>query len=209
MLNETSSLLNDAAYDNSRPTVLIVHGFTEDYRVSGSSASVLIDAYTNRGDHNILVVDWADYADGNYFTEAIPNAFKVGVTIGDRLVKMKVEGFDIENFHIVGHSLGSHVAGYIGRTVKLNSRLKIRRITALDPAGPGFTTLTVSPKWPVNKFDGKSYVNFMQSQRTFYYQRISLTSFTPELQLLELPYQLVRLISGQMVEKPSLVVQRL
>ena len=40
--------------------------------------------------------------------------------------------------HLVGHSLGAHLMGNAGRTFAKASGRKVDRVTALDPAGPGF-----------------------------------------------------------------------
>lgn len=40
-------------------------------------------------------------------------------------------GSNAADFHVIGHSLGSHIAGYAGERVK-----NLGRITGLDPAGP-------------------------------------------------------------------------
>lgn len=42
---------------------------------------------------------------------------------------------------VIGHSLGGHISGFIGKTLYKLSGFEIKpsRITALDPAGPLFT----------------------------------------------------------------------
>lgn len=47
---------------------------------------------------------------------------------------------------VVGHSLGSHLAGFVGKATKELTSKKIGRITALDPAGPSFE----HPQMPID-----------------------------------------------------------
>lgn len=130
------------------------YGYTEKY-ISMSTQTV-VRSYIQRGDHNILVVEWSNYSDGNYLIEAIPNAYKVGEIIGKVLLQMQNEGFDLESFHLVGHSLGGHLVGFIGRSVYKNSgnTTKVTRITALDPAGPFFYRTGYSFNQPITGDDG-------------------------------------------------------
>jgi len=154
-LNKTSLLLANVAYDNTRPTVLIIHGYTEDYRKVNSSARLLANAYIARGDHNILILDWTIYAVGDFFSAAIPNSSRVADTMARTFINMKTEGFKVETFHVVSHSLGSHLAGMMGRNVisYSNNTIKISRITGLDPSGVYW--LVAALKRPLNKDDGE------------------------------------------------------
>lgn len=63
-------------------------------------------------------------------------------------------GLSIDTFHLVGHSLGSHVAGFTGRNVisLSNRRYTLPRITCLDPAGPLWYGLNIFAA-PVNRRD--------------------------------------------------------
>lgn len=46
---------------------------------------------------------------------------------------------NLDNMHMIGHSLGSHLSGYAGYTLQKQFNLLLGRITALDPAEPLFT----------------------------------------------------------------------
>lgn len=45
---------------------------------------------------------------------------------------------NLSDFHVVGHSLGGQIAGFVGKTVQNLTGLNIGKITGLDPANPLF-----------------------------------------------------------------------
>lgn len=141
--------------------MLYGYGYTEKY--TSLSTQTVVRSYIQRGDHNILVVEWSKYSDGSYFTQAIPNSYKVGEVIGKALLKMKKEGFRLEKFHLVGHSLGGHLVGFIGRSVYKNSgnTTQVTRITSLDPAGPYFYGVGSVLNHPINKDDGDCFKDLL------------------------------------------------
>lgn len=135
--------------------MLYAFGYTE--RFTSMSTQTIVNSYIARDDHNILVVEWSNYSKGSYIFEAIPNSYKVGEVLGKTLLNMKASGFNLESFHLVGHSLGGQLVGFIGRSFYNNSNKteKIERITALDPAGPGFYGIGSRYQRPITKDDGE------------------------------------------------------
>ncbi|XP_049533428.1 serine/threonine-protein phosphatase PP2A 65 kDa regulatory subunit isoform X2 [Anopheles darlingi] len=137
-LDKAEDILRHSRFDKSKKTVMYFHGYIESPEVE--SVHVIADAYLKRGDHNIIILDWAQLADGNYLLEAVPNCKKLGSYLGSVVLRMVNAGLDVDKLHLVGHSLGGQLAGYIGRTVIAQSdkRIKLARISALDPAFPPF-----------------------------------------------------------------------
>lgn len=55
---------------------------------------------------DIIFVDWAELADGNYLLDAVPNAVKLSSVLADAMLELINNGLDGNKLHIVGHSLG-------------------------------------------------------------------------------------------------------
>ncbi|XP_055383773.1 pancreatic triacylglycerol lipase-like [Condylostylus longicornis] len=111
---------------------VIIHGWTADR--NHVSISPLKYAYLAKGHDAVFVADWNEaariiYLDSRYFVKPI------GIKLGKLLEKfIKKNNIAPEKIHILGHSLGAHIAGNIGDYFNGT----IGRITGLDPAGPLF-----------------------------------------------------------------------
>ena len=66
---------------------------------------------------NVIVVDWQKGAALPY-GQATANTRLVGAQIAQLVQKlMNATGAAADSFHIIGHSLGAHVAGYAGERI--------------------------------------------------------------------------------------------
>ncbi|CAG0901835.1 unnamed protein product [Darwinula stevensoni] len=87
---------------------------------------------------NVVVLSWLG-GSGPPYTQAVANIRLVGVMAAHFLAFLAREaGTRMEEVHVVGHSLGAHMASYIGSTLKDMGVGRLGRITGLDPAGPHF-----------------------------------------------------------------------
>ncbi|XP_013149161.1 PREDICTED: pancreatic lipase-related protein 2-like [Papilio polytes] len=118
------------------PTVVVAHGWFSNQNTNINP--VIRDAYLERSDVNVIILDWSRIAMGSYLN-AIANIPNVGKALGQFLNFLsETTGASLESMHLAGFSLGSHVVGNAGR--ELNG--KVGRVTGLDP---------VSPIWHNNK----------------------------------------------------------
>lgn len=118
-------------FSSERLTKFIVHGFSHNGQkqwVKDLTRELLLF-----DDMNVIVVDWEIGAALPY-GQAAANTRVVGAQIAQLITFLHdTFGNDNHNVHIIGHSIGAHVAGYAGeRTARLG------RISGLDPAGPFF-----------------------------------------------------------------------
>lgn len=122
-------MLEDSHFDKSKKTVLYLHGYIENPDVE--SIHVIVDAYLQRTDTNIIILDWGELADGNYAFDALVNAKQLGPVLAKHLLAMFENGLDINKFHLVGHSLGGQMSGIVGREIYARSK-KTKQLKRYD-----------------------------------------------------------------------------
>lgn len=171
-----------------KPTIIYIHGFSEDVGRESVNTTVrggaqldldknqkrdlyllwnLLEhflynyiAFLNRRTHNVIAADWSVISKQNYVKVSL-SARTVGETLARGIEQMVKAGLPWQKLHLVGHSMGAQICGYIGRSLKFD----VPRITgiiiiktyndillkfwcwwimmclfliALDPAGPLF-----------------------------------------------------------------------
>jgi len=137
--NLTAQVAKDAKFWPYRKTVVASHGWQSDV----SCFTPLAKAYLENpelSNVNVLVLDWSVMsADWTYVFAAsyVPH---LGNKLGDLLNQVLVQeiGQSPDLIHTIGHSLGAHVAGHVGRNIEWGCGKKISRVTGLDPAKPWF-----------------------------------------------------------------------
>lgn len=126
-------------FNASRLTKVVAHGFLNE---GDSFCADFAEAYfQTKIDVNILCIDWENLASGRDYVGPARNSIKVGKHVGKKLIVKKLIlqlKQKPESIHVIGFSLGAHLAGHLGRTVFKKIKRKIGRISGLDPARPHF-----------------------------------------------------------------------
>jgi pimeloyl-ACP methyl ester carboxylesterase len=136
---ETNSI---SSWDNREikkdaKTYIVIHGFQ-----SGANEQWVknIESALSKKDPsaNILALDWLN--GGNFMKKLVnneyTNAADMTAEAGKYLAQyLKDQGLDPSKVTLIGHSLGSHVAGIAGKEYQNLTKNKLSEILALDPAG--------------------------------------------------------------------------
>nr|XP_015099952.1 phospholipase A1 member A isoform X3 [Vicugna pacos] len=139
-LVEESSDIQNTGFNATLETKLVIHGF----RALGTKPSWIdkfIGTLLQATDANVVAVDWVYGSTGVYFS-AVENVIKLGLEISRFLSKLLALGVSQSSVHIIGVSLGAHVAGMVGHFYKG----QLGRITGLDPAGPEYTRASLEER---------------------------------------------------------------
>lgn len=131
--NET--LLWSSSFNSTHRTAVLIHGWVAN--AQANSNAVLVPAFLEAADMNVIVVDWCAGACTINYVTAIRNTVASGEGVAKFITWLNnATGADPSQYHIVGFSLGGQQAGVVGRNVGGH----VDYITSLDPAGPGWET---------------------------------------------------------------------
>ncbi|XP_052900822.1 pancreatic triacylglycerol lipase-like [Anopheles moucheti] len=171
-------IIKEANINKDEMVYFISHGFLE------KGATKWIEKMMNRlldkdPGSTVIVIDWGQGSNPPY-NQAVANIRLVGNIAAHFIKTMKdqLQMDNLDNVHMIGHSLGAHLSGYAGSTLKNNPNLNltIGRITGLDPAELAFTETDVMVR--LDPSDAK-FVDIVHSDATPFVPNIGLGLFEP------------------------------
>ncbi|XP_022905351.2 pancreatic triacylglycerol lipase-like [Onthophagus taurus] len=120
------------------PWKILVHGWMDNIEAFWYLDA--INVFVDELNANVVIIDWSEHSRQIYSTSMA----RVPI-IGDYIAQfilglVNLEGVDLNQVHLLGHSLGGQLTGFTGKAVQSRTGKKVDRITGLDPAGPGFAT---------------------------------------------------------------------
>nr|XP_014092930.1 inactive pancreatic lipase-related protein 1 [Bactrocera oleae] len=134
--------LTTADFAPGWPLKILIHGFNGNQYASPNLESRSVLLHTQRV--HVISVDYSRLvAFPCYYPWAVSNARVVArclAQLTDNLIESGI--YMDKDIHLIGFSLGAQIAGLAANSVKQ----PLRRITALDPAGPAFVTHNRSEK---------------------------------------------------------------
>ncbi|PZC82127.1 hypothetical protein B5X24_HaOG200586 [Helicoverpa armigera] len=137
--------------------IILVHGFMESS--DGWMVNAIAPELLKKPNLKIFALDGRKIINLEYFRSSTNVRF-MGEVLGTFLGEVIRNGQDPSKIYIIGHSLGSHIAGVAGKKVHELTGQRVGRITALDPAGPCFSNVSLSGR--LDKSDAE-YVDVIHS----------------------------------------------
>uniref|UniRef100_A0A8C6AID3 Lipase G, endothelial type n=1 Tax=Monodon monoceros TaxID=40151 RepID=A0A8C6AID3_MONMO len=117
----------DCGFNMTAKTFFIIHGWTMSGMFESWLYKLVSALQTREKGANVVVVDWLPLAHQLYI-DAVNNTREVGHSVARMLNWLQgKEDFSLGDVHLIGYSLGAHVAGYAGNFVKGT----VGRITAI------------------------------------------------------------------------------
>ncbi|XP_041978292.1 pancreatic lipase-related protein 2-like [Aricia agestis] len=125
--------------------VVFIPGFTTD--ITLHSMNLIRQSFQN--DTYVMILHDPTYTNlfnsnnivANY-ERAVLYACSIGKGIADVLVTLASNGISHNKIHIIGHSLGAHIAGCAGESFEEKTGNKIAKISGVDPIHPCFNEIS-------------------------------------------------------------------
>nr|CAD7417241.1 unnamed protein product [Timema poppensis] len=98
-----------------------------------------VSAYISSGQAvNVIMMDWSTGAANPVYEVCVGYVVPAGEYLATLINFLAAQGMDTTKLHIVGHSLGAHIAGVAGNRQTSGT---VGKVTGMDPAAPGFSNI--------------------------------------------------------------------
>lgn len=158
LLKNIQDLPKSPKFNKTQPTAVFCYGYTSYFQ--HDPVLKLMKAYQKRGGHNFLVLEWDDYNTAEYFSVK-KKLNEIASTFAESIYQLHLNSsIKLSSWRLIGHSLGAHMMGYLSRHIQeiSDGKVKMKHLTAIDPAGPGFRDLFDYLIYrPLRKTDGKQF----------------------------------------------------
>lgn len=118
-------------WNPNRPTRLFIHGYYSDEETLKQYARAFIE----RDNFNFIAINWLRGARTIDYVKARHRIMEVGKAVARFVDYLVTIGLNLNELICVGHSLGAHTCGIMGKNLKSG---RLAAIQALDPALPLF-----------------------------------------------------------------------
>jgi len=152
----TAESLAASHFQPSHPVIILAHGWNSHGRITEKGFGAdFADDYLAVGEYNVFSIDWGDLETWANYPQAAARTRPVGEHAAGLVALLAQHtGAGLANIHVIGHSLGAHVAGFLAKRVQGELGLGLLpRLTGLDPAQPLFEL--AGPGGRVDKSDAE------------------------------------------------------
>nr|XP_022916117.1 lipoprotein lipase-like [Onthophagus taurus] len=146
----TEETVSDSILIANAPTIIVIHGWMSN-ETTNWYEPLKNEYFKKYFDCNIIYIDWSK-AGSNEFQISAANSKPIGEFIADFII---AGNFHLESVHVIGHSLGSHVAGFIGKSIYEKTSKKLGRITGTDPSGRMFEASNMTSEFRLADTDAE------------------------------------------------------
>ncbi|XP_045484661.1 pancreatic lipase-related protein 3-like [Pieris rapae] len=133
----------------TRNIIILIHGYLESS--NGEMVTAIAPELLKRN-IKLFALDASDVISFEYFRSSTYVRF-MGEMLGRLLSDVINSGQNSSKIHLIGHSLGAHVAAVAGQQVYRDTGQKLNRITGLDPAGPCFSNVSLDSRLDASDAD--------------------------------------------------------